>query len=79
MLYMGIHKFNELSDERMAELWGKYKEQTAALGARAVRLHYNPEKKAAYCFTEADSKESVMKAHAGLSIPAEIIEIKTLN
>ncbi len=78
-VFIGVHKMEPFSEEKMQELWGKYKDQVQGLGLRAIRLHYNGEKGTAYCETEANSADEVMAAHQGLKIPQEIIEIKTLT
>ncbi len=69
-----------VDDEAIQQNWEKYKETCAKAGLSAKHAHASATKGRAYCITDADSVESVQKAHDDANVPVnEIIEVKDLT
>ena len=77
-LFMGIHKVSGASDEQLQMAWETYKKACEEHGIKATHAHHSTERGVAYCFTEAETKEEVEKAHEGMPVPLEdVYEVKT--
>jgi hypothetical protein len=79
--FMGLHDMGaSVTDEQMGDNWQAYKAACGKLGCETVHVHFNSQKGLAYCLTEADSAETVRKAHEAAGVPVQdILEVKTAD
>jgi hypothetical protein len=80
-LFMGIHDMGgTVAVDAVVQNWDKYKEACVEMGCTPQHAHYNAGQGKAFCITEADSADTVQKAHDNANVPVnEILEIKDLS
>lgn len=79
-LFLGVHKFEGLSEAEVHEGWEKYKQSATSAGLRPLSAVVSLEKGFAYCQTEAESADQVRAAHQSAEIPLEdVVEVKALS
>lgn len=78
-IFMGVHTVpSGTSEEKINGAWDAYKASCEKHGIKATHAHYSAERGVAYCFTEANSKEEVEKAHEGMPVPLDdVFEVTT--
>jgi hypothetical protein len=77
--FLGLHDMGASSpDEQMKSAWEAYKAACGKLGAKGLHVHFNAGKGRAFCLTEADSADTVQKAHTEAGVPVnEVLEVQT--
>ncbi|HSX27463.1 MAG TPA: nickel-binding protein [Patescibacteria group bacterium] len=80
-LFIGLHTMGEGMTEDMArQSWESYKAACAKLGLSPQHAHISTQQGKAFCITEADSADSVQKAHDEAKVPIdEVMEVKDLT